>query len=369
VVPKLKSTPKVLGLVSDPSLNRDSLGSTTVAGRTLWTARDTQLFNPDGHLQKFPVYASTASWSNLIPEGGPLLTPLPPGGDELHSTVLELYGRNSLDQNEPYFPYSTTNESCTAPAGSCPDESRYALWPDLPPLVTSIQDNRVTAYTWIRKFHIQPDLSVLYPNPATLLYRLDFESDSSDTTSLPKVTTVDSDFWDIDEIPYGDYGNFVHDGTAYLYAQANGSTSLARVPASQIETKSAYEYWVNGSWTSQRPTIDSDGINISNCNAGGQGTYYYSKPWNSFVWIGGDRGVSAEVYVTTAPDPTGPWIEPIHLYTGINGNYFLASYSIQAHPGLTSDLTNAIYITYTKNDLDKDGNNLYSTPLVLFEWE
>lgn len=245
--------------------------------------------------------------------------------------------------------------------------------PDLPPMVTSSSlDSHITAYTWIRQSHIRQDLSTVTDNPATTLYRVDYtrSQPSGDKNVLPYVTTLDESFWAENEISFGNYGNVVRDGIAYLFGQANGITALAKVSVSQVEDKSAYQYWVNGEWTEQMPQIDADGINITNANAGGQGTYYYSEPWQSFVWIGGQVAVGSDMYITTSPDPTGPWIPPIHFYTGINGDYFLGAYSIQANPALTTDPSkNEIYITYTKNDLDRDGINVYSSPLVYVQWE
>lgn len=191
-----------------------------------------------------------------------------------------------------------------------------------------------------------------------------------DSDVLPQVTTVDENFWAEDEIAFGNYGNVVHHGIAYLYGQANGSTALAKVSATQVENKSAYQYYVSGAWTTQMPLIGAAGIDITNANAGGQGTYYYSKPWQSYVWIGGTNAPGASMYITTAPDPTGPWIEPINFYTAVSGDYFLGAYSIQANPVLTTDTSkNEIYVTYTKNDLNSDGINVYTSPLVYVQWE
>lgn len=60
----------------------------------------------------------------------------------------------------------------------------------------------------------------------------------------------------------------------------------------------------------------SDGIEIPHANAGGQGTYYFSHHWNSFVWIGGDIFPGAETYICTAPEPQGPWTQAVQFYKG-----------------------------------------------------
>jgi hypothetical protein len=156
----------------------------------------------------------------------------------------------------------------------------------------------------------------------------------------------------------------------YLYGQANGTVSLAKVSADAVEDLAQYEYYVNGAWTKSKPSIGQDGIAIANASGGGQGTYYYSQPWRSYVWIGGPPTPGADFYITTAPKPEGPWIEPFQLYTGVNGDYFLGAYSLQANPSLTNNpMNNSIFLTYTKNDLDQQNVNVYTTPLVYVEWE
>lgn len=110
---------------------------------------------------------------------------------------------------------------------------------------------------------------------------------TSDANALPSVSLVDENFWAYGSIPWGNYGNVVKDGTAYLFAKpSNGVVSLAKVPAGSVEDKSQYQYWVNGGWTSSQPAIGDANIGITNVSAGGQGTYYFSDFWNKWVWIG-----------------------------------------------------------------------------------
>lgn len=229
----------------------------------------------------------------------------------------------------------------------------------------------VTGYTWIRTSHIRSDLSTVTENPNSILYKVNYRPRFyGDRNALPQVSVVDEFFWKEGEIAFGNYGNVVKDGIAYLYGQAEGITSLAKVPSNQVENKAAYQYWVDGEWTMTMPAIGQPGINITNSNAGGQGTYYYSDHWQSYVWVGGGLYPGSDMFITTAPNPTGPWITPQHFYTGVNGNYFLSAYSIQAHPGLAaSSRQNDLYVTYTKNDLDDEGINVYTSPLVYIQWE
>ncbi|KAI0966026.1 hypothetical protein F4678DRAFT_484565 [Xylaria arbuscula] len=346
-------TATLIGNVADPAINRDSCSSTRVGDRAFWTCRDSQPFDSNG-VPTLPLWASSASWSDFNADGTPSLTQY--GGD---------------GSQQPYFPYQS-DECNSNTAGSCDDGSRYALWPDSPPLVMSTDNSVVTAYTWIRKQHINSEVfSTSDPDPATSLYKLTYDLGNSDQNALPTVSLVDENFWLYGGIPYGAYGNVIQDGTAYLWGQpSNKNVALAKVPVGSIEDKSQYQYWVNGAWTSSLPGIDDANINIENASAGGQGTYYFSDYWNKWVWIGqAGISVSADFFITTADDITGPWESAVNFYSGQTGTYALGAYTLQAQPGLNPDgtSTNEIYITHTKNDAFQN-TALYSTPLIHIEW-
>lgn len=389
IIPKLKSQPKILGLVGDPSLNRDSGGSVRFGDRMLWTYRDTQLCNPDGSVKMFPIISSTASWSDLVSSNGhtrPEIQVCSDSGgrsDPLKTNVLLQYGKNS--EHQSFFPVPGPH-ICDAPAGNRSDGTRIALWPDQPPLVTSAPgSDHVVAYTWVKKSHIGHDLSVKTENPGTILYKTEYKPSKwpGGKHDLPKTSIVNENFWQQGEIAYGAYGNLVFEGYAYLYGQIDHKTALARVPISSIETRSAYEFWQDSTWTTQLPSLSSSSIEIINANASGQGTYYFSPHWRRIVWIGGDIFPGAECYICTAPRPEGPWTKPEIFWTGPRGNHALGAYSIQAHPGICGWFENAgdregeekgrrneIYITYTKNDEAEKGDvAVYTTPLVYVEFE
>lgn len=129
----------VVGNVADPAINRDSCGSTRIGDRAFWTCRDSQPYDSNG-VPVLPIWSSSASWSDFNADGTP---------------GLQQYGGDG--SRNPYFPY-TAGECNGNSAGSCADGSRYAIWPDSPPLVASTVNNIVTAYTWIRKSHIKPEV-------------------------------------------------------------------------------------------------------------------------------------------------------------------------------------------------------------------
>ncbi|KZV82135.1 hypothetical protein EXIGLDRAFT_685238 [Exidia glandulosa HHB12029] len=363
VDPTVSGTPQVLGIVTDPSLNRDSCNSVKFQNRVLWTCRDTQPVGLDGK-PTLPIWDTSASWTDLDADGNPAVQPLSNG-----TNALLMYGAN--DARQPFFPL-LPGECNDNSAGMCPDGTRYALWHDTAPMVASGADGGVlTAYTWVRKSHIKGDFSTDDPDPATTLYKMTYDPNSGHD-ALPSVSVVDENFWLYGGLPYGAYGNVVKDGIAYLYGKpSNNNIVLAKVPIGSVEDKSQYQYWVNGAWTSTMPSLaDSASANIPNVSAGGQGTYYFSDAWNSYVWIGqAGISVSADFFITTAPSPEGPWAQPKQFYSGENGNFMFGAYSLQAHPELVTGGKNEIYLTYTKNDVIDDNVAVYSTPLIKVQWQ
>lgn len=360
-IPTVLGTPQVLGNVSDPSIDRDSCGSARFGNRVLWTCRDSQPFSNGQPV--LPVYSSSASWTNFASDGTPLIqswTDASGNGE----TGLLCYGENN---EQPFFTYPS--DLCSSnTAGECGDDTRYALWPDSPPLVTSedTSTGAVTAYTWISQTHITNSLTLLDPDPPTILYEVTYNpSANGDSTGLPTVTIVQEDFWAADEMPYGVYGGVVVDNVAYLYGQNNaGTVGLAQVPTGSITDKSAYQYYVNGTWTSTIPGVNDTGVGLTNAGAGGQGTYYYSSVWSLYVWIGqsSSDALAPDFYITTAPAPEGPWATPVKFYSAEDVNW---SYTLQANPALLANSSeNAIYLSYVVND-----SGYYWTPLIYVQWE
>lgn len=216
-------------------------------------------------------------------------------------------------------------------------------------------------------------LNLLTPQPAHVLYRINWSS-SSPKTALPTVTVVNPHFWKSGEIGYGRYGSVIRNGYAYLYAQLpnNNGTALARVPTSSIENRSAYQYYVNSTWVSTTPKITSPNIVIPNAGTGWQGTFYWSTAFSCYIWIGQQAGSpSANFWITTALNPEGPWATPTLLWSGPNGDGWVGAYSLQAHPALLPSLTateKAIYLSYTQQWAPQTLDT-YVTPLVYLEFQ
>ena len=366
--PVVKGTPQVLGLVTNPAVSRDSCGSVRFQNRDFWTCRDTQNLDEFGN-PLLPIVSSTAAWTKFNPDGSPHIEPFLDG-----SRGLLMTGDNGPNNRNVYFPLQPGQcENNTA--GMCPDGTRYAIWPDSPPMVTSGRYmGIVTAYTWILNTRIYRNFSTDIPDPSVSLFKMTYDPSTmdQDEDAFPVVSLVDGSFWAQEAIPYGSYGNIIRHGTAYLYGQtSSGTVALAKVPADSVEDKSKYEYFVDGAWTRTAPSKDDPKANIPLASAGGQGTYYFSEAWQSYVWIGqAAMSVSANFFITTAPDPWGPWQPAKEFYEGENGSAELSAYSLQAHPDMVPKWENQIYISYTKTDRREGVDfDLYSTPLILVEWE
>ncbi|KAI6644979.1 hypothetical protein MCOR14_000689 [Pyricularia oryzae] len=365
---------KELGIAEDVMLNRDSCNSARLANRTLWTCRDTQWVMANG-LPQLAIFSSTASWTD-------------------DREPLRMYG----DQDgRAFFPLLDGN--CNdSQAGMCGDGTRYSIWPDSPPLVVEDDDDGasssarvVSAYTWVKKFRIDEKLQTSDPDPASTLYRIDYDvsSGAGNRSALPHVAVVNESFYPARGVSYGNYGHVTRNGTAYLYGQmSNGRVSLARTRATRaaIEDQSTYEYFTLGRWTDVKPppdAVEKTGCcEIPNASAGGQGTYFWSDRWRRYVWVGqAGFNVAPDFYITTAPAPEGPWDKPVLFYKGVGGNYSLSAYSLQAHPGVVLGDAGGggdwngeeMVLSYTKNDVVYVNAevflNVYTTPVVRVRWE
>ncbi|KXJ92909.1 hypothetical protein Micbo1qcDRAFT_232582 [Microdochium bolleyi] len=364
-LPSVQGTPEIIGRVDDPTINRDSCGSVRINSRVLWVCRDSQPYDAAG-TPTLPVWSSSAAWSDLDSNGKlklqQILSPVESG------TGLLTYGRNT---RTPFYPIPSDKCGSNS-AGACPDGTRYAIWPDSPPLITSTRsDGTIVAYAWIKQAHITSNLGVLDKNPPTSLYRVEY-APTSDVNALPRVTLISQQFWSRSDFPYGNYGGVVRDGVAYIYGQnADGNVGVAQVPVDKIEDRSAYQFYIMLGWANSNPGVDASGLNIPNVSAGGQGTFYYSEVWKLFVWIGqAKNSVVPEFWISTSPLAGGPWEPPKLIYRAANGNGFIGGYTLQAHPSLLANKTeNAIYLTYTKPMVNSKGISYYSNPLVYIKWQ
>ena len=366
VSPKVASV-KIIANVTDPKVTRDSCGTVKIVHRALWTCRDTETWNKTSQQGDLPLITNTASWTDFNGDGTPKIQTGLVGADSDGSNpILSMYGGHP--KTYPAF-FPVLDDECPE-SGACKDGTRWAVWPNSPPMIASTKDDTTIGYTWIPRSHLD-FLTLLNPEPPHTLYKITYKS-TSNNNKLPLVSVVNENFWKRHEIGYGDYGNVVRNGVAYLYGQTDDplGTALAKVSVDHVEDRSQYEYYVNGKWTKSMPGINDSASIISNAGDGGQGTFYYSNYFSSYVWIGqAAHSALADFYITTAPAPEGPWIKPYLIYKGTNGDSSIAGgYSLQAHPGLLkSSDQNGIYLTWTEQ-FENTTYGAYVTPLVYVTW-
>ncbi|KAF7290203.1 hypothetical protein MIND_01333800 [Mycena indigotica] len=344
VTPVVRATTSY-GNLADTGYNRDSCTSTAWYGdNVLWTCRDTQTLSTAG-VPGNGLVVNTGAWSGK-PSGtsaGTLTLRTPQG-----------YG--------PLF-YPLEGDECPT-NGACSDGTRWVGWPDTGPAVVFSFDND----GFIKRQHLS-GLSLIN-TPDTTLYHV--SQNPVNTNAMPQATVDTSKFWASNQVGYGTAATVLNGSYVYLYGSTpNGQLAVARSALTgflgALNSKSTYQYYVNGGWTASAPTTSTAGIALANTRGNVQGTVYFSAKWNSFVWIGGDGFPNANFYVSTAPAPEGPWTVPTLFYSGAVGTGSLAAYSAVAHPALTDGTGNYIFITWTKTAKSSNGD-VYTQPLVRVDW-
>ncbi|KAF7344126.1 hypothetical protein MVEN_01702500 [Mycena venus] len=348
VTPIVASTTNYGSLVN-AGLNRDSCSSSLWSNNVLWVCRDTQ---PISNGQPtFPIVANTASFSSFPSDPSnpqPLVLSSPQGFGTL------------------FYPLEA--DECP-PFGVCSDGTRWVGWPDTGPVVTFRGGNgSANGYAFMTRTHLS-GLSVINI-PSYSLYHVISQS----AGPIPATNLEISNFWTSTQIGYGSAASVVSNGFAYLYgATPNGKLAVARAAQTAflgaLDDKSLYQYYVNGVWTTTVPASNDTGIPLPNTTSA-QGTIYWSPKWQSYVWIGGDGFPDANFYISTAPNPEGPWTAPTLFFTGVPGVGSLPAYSTVAHPSLTDGTGNYIFITWTRTIQNPTGTGtVYEQPLVRVDWE
>ncbi|KAJ7829724.1 hypothetical protein B0H13DRAFT_2372408 [Mycena leptocephala] len=353
VTPIVASTTSYGSLVN-AGLNRDSCTSSFwTTNVVLWVCRDSQSLSASGVPQD-PSVANTASFS-----------PLPSDPSNPQPLVLS----SPQGFGSPY--YSLEPDECP-PLGLCGDGTRWVGWPDTGPVVTFRGTNGVVnAYAFISRQHLS-GLSVL------------------NTPSY-------SSFWSSTQIGYGSAASVVNNGFAYLYgATPDRKLAVARAALTgflgSLEDKGIYEYYVNNfshraaAWTTTAPTASDPGVPLPNTSSI-QGTIYWSPKWEVIIRLDrGDTFPDANFYISTAPNPEGPWTAaqqaciPIPVpapeltddaailqrLTDGTGDYIFIVRIFAAFP--IADGLTTITQTWTKTRPSANGD-MYDAPLIRVDWQ
>jgi hypothetical protein len=122
---------------------------------------------------------------------------------------------------------------------------------------------------------------------------------------------------------------------------------LARAPAAQIDDFATWEFFREGHW---QPEFKKSGRLVP-----GMAREYsvsYFPEHRQFVLVYTDRGLSEDVLARTAPEPWGPWSEPVILYqcpeAGWDPKIFC--YNTKAHASLAAG--DELVVNYVANSFD-----------------
>ncbi|TBU32701.1 hypothetical protein BD311DRAFT_686942 [Dichomitus squalens] len=332
-------------------LNRDSCVSVAwETNQALWVCRDTQQLQSNGS-PGVGLIANTASYSGLP-------------SDKSNPQALML----TSPQGFGSLFYKLEASECPD-FGACSDGTRWVGWPNTGPVVTFSFNGAISAYQFLARQNLK-GLSVTN-TPDYSLYHV--TSQTADASKIPTTNMDISGFWTGNQVGYGNDASVVANGYAYLYgATPSGGLAVARAALTgtlgTLEDRSLYQFYVNGKWQTAIPNKNDSGITLANTRSA-QGTVYFSKRWNSFVWIGGDGFPNANFYISTAPNPEGPWTSPTLFYSGAVGDSGTLTYSTVAHPALTDGTGNYIFLSYSRTITNAQGFQVYDQPLIRVDWQ
>jgi hypothetical protein len=194
--------------------------------------------------------------------------------------------------------------------------------------------------------------------------------------SGPRATRMVERMWGSDEPNWGDVGVTYdpRDGKVYVFGHGsaangvNGTTFLARVPATRATDISAYEYWDQSkkSWTTTRFGNGTNGTQTYTTaqalftNAGhGQSNAFWSNYYNTWMFVYGADWPNSDIYVSTAPNLEGPWTTAVDLATTCPTDAGCSNlrYCIAPHPEF-DPTGKTLLVTWT------DSNNIYADKIT-----
>jgi hypothetical protein len=166
----------------------------------------------------------------------------------------------------------------------------------------------------------------------------------------------------------------------YMYGVVQPrETALARVRINDLvngKLTEAYKYWVSGPGG---PHWDKE---LKHCApqfrpVNTECSVHYEPAWNLYTCFTYDV-FSPEIYLTTAPNPTGPWSKPAPVYWVPEHHYFsfpIMSYAVRQHPELSTK-PGEVVLSYATNVPEsmaelftEEGKDLYVHRFVRLQLE
>ncbi|GAM44489.1 DUF4185 domain-containing protein [Nocardia seriolae] len=124
-----------------------------------------------------------------------------------------------------------------------------------------------------------------------------------------------------------------HDGYVYMFGTPNGrfgTIGLARVSTDQVLNKSAYQYWINGTWV---PAVGPDELFATPVLSGtaGELSVRYDESTRQWQMVYLDLDHHA-IALRTAAEPQGAWSDPVTL---VDTDDYPSTYGGYIHPWST----------------------------------
>ncbi|MCJ7772362.1 MAG: DUF4185 domain-containing protein, partial [Desulfobacterales bacterium] len=123
---------------------------------------------------------------------------------------------------------------------------------------------------------------------------------------------------------------------------------LARVPAGSLDKFDKWRFFSNGKWVddfSLASRICSDMANEYSVS--------YLPVFDKYITVYTEKSVSENIMIRFAPEPYGPWSEPVSIFKcpEVKWDDNIFCYAAKAHPALTS-APDELIITYVANSSD-----------------
>ena len=160
--------------------------------------------------------------------------------------------------------------------------------------------------------------------------------------------------------PSGDiiFGSSVllHNGFVYIYGTSENIINgihqkfmiLARVSADALTEFNSWRFYSNGNWVDNFLLASRICDNIAN-----EYSISYLPVFNEYISVYTENSVSENIVIRTAPQPHGPWSNPVIIYKcpEVNWDEGIYCYAAKAHSTLTS-APDELIITYVANSND-----------------
>lgn len=148
----------------------------------------------------------------------------------------------------------------------------------------------------------------------------------------------------------------VDDGYIYIYGTSEDIIQnvhhkhmiLARAPAGSLDTFDNWRFFSNGKWVDDFSLISRMSGNMAN-----EYSVSYLPVFDKYITVYTENSVSENIMMRLAPEPYGPWSEPISVFKcpEVKWDESIFCYAAKAHPALTSSADELI-ITYVANSND-----------------